>query len=142
MASTVLNGTGNFSYTNNTGQNVRVVVYGILVSWSDAKTSSVTGQVFAITAGNSTFSLAIQAGINNAYVVFGKGVAAGASNNEANPVYNISQTMLAYTSNLDFVAAMPTEYMLAPGQTIASSATPVANPPIISYNMLVIPENG
>lgn len=142
MASTVLNGTGNFSYTNNTGQNVRVVVYGMTVSWSDAKTSPTVGQIFAITAGNSAFSFAIQPGINNAFVTFGKGVAAGASNDEVTPVYNISQNMLAYCSNLDIVAAMPTEYMLAPGQTISSTATPLSNPPIISYNMLVIPENG
>lgn len=48
MASQVLSGTGNVSYTNNTGQNVRIVINfmstagTIVMSWSGGATASST----------------------------------------------------------------------------------------------------
>lgn len=142
MASTVLNGSGNFSYTNNTGQNVRVIIYGMSIVWGPTQTSPTLAQSFSITAGGSTFTIGLQAGVQNAAVWFGKGMAVGASNDASTPAYATGSNMLAYASNLDIVAAMPTEFVLSSGQTISSSGTPLANPPTVSYNMLVIPENG
>ena len=126
MASQVLSGTSNPSYTNNTGQNVRVVINymapqiggnvdrgrgeqssGITINWNGLSasasrplasftTSTVTGLVSVTPLGDP--------------IVIGRSVMAGA------PV------------------ALPVELILAPGQTFSAVCGP--------HNIVVIPENG
>jgi hypothetical protein len=120
MAATVLSGTGNVTYTNSTGQNVRVIVNycycsntssysnpnSITVSWGSGATAKSSAQAF---------------GRNLAYVSNIPGTANGFGNNMA---YGSGQSPL------------PTEIMLAAGQTFSISGA------IGSYNIVVIPEAG
>ena len=122
MASQVLSGSGNVTYTNNTGQNVRVVInfassnYGLTVSWAGVSATS----AYAIAIGrNLAFS--------NTY---GSGGVATigfvASNMNVLDGYEATGT------------ALPTEVMLAPGQTFSISSPYTMG----SYNIVVIPEAG
>jgi len=109
MAAQVLSGSSNVSYTNNTGQNVRVIINymsgaNISMSWA-----SVTVSALGITA----------IGRNIAYV--------SASSTNGN---NATTSATTGTS-----AALPTEVMLAAGQTFSATN-------ITAYNILVIPEGG
>ena len=117
MASQVLSGTGNVSYTNNTGQNVRIVINfmgsvgsipTIVINWGGAG-ASVSGQ--------TGVSYAI--GRNLAFTVLA-GTAGFAANNGFLPPQTGS--------------TLPTELMLAPGQTFSASCG--------AYNIVVIPEAG
>jgi hypothetical protein len=128
MASTVLSGTGNVTYTNSTGQNVRVIINfmrsysvsrggGVIdhyISMSWAGVSIVNGSGGA--SGSSQFSI----GRNLAYTNYGG--YAGMTSNNANGG--------SYTTNLDY----PTEIMLTPGQTFSASCT--------AHNIVIIPEAG
>ena len=128
MASQVLSGSSNVSYTNNTGQNVRIVInymkaavqtpggittYIISMSWAGV----------SISGPNSRSSYAI--GRNLAFNNFGT---AGISAN------NFS-TDVGTSLNTSGNPGLPTELMLAPGQTLAITGTD-------AYNIVVIPEAG
>ena len=114
MASQVLSGTGNVSYTNNTGQNVRVIINYC----SNTFTSG--GEIVISWAGVSLTVIAYALGRNLAYV--------GAQNNH---------DMVSGNSGYN----APTELMLAPGQTFSLSAGRVDRPNG-PYNIVVIPEAG
>jgi hypothetical protein len=120
MASQVLSGSSNVSYTNNTGQNVRIVINymrgdstttsRISISW--AGVSETSSNIFAI-------------GRNLAYSYSSAGDPVVANNSQG----------IASGSFSRFVTnALPTELMLAPGQTFSASCGP--------YNIVVIPEAG
>ena len=112
MASQVLSGSSNVSYTNNTGQNVRIVINYMNTSSTDIFNPSIT-----LSWGGVAVSAVIQAiGRNLAFT-------RGSANNNA-----ISN---ATSSNQQ---ALPTELMLAPGQTFSASCG--------VYNVVVIPEAG
>jgi hypothetical protein len=123
MAATVLSGTGNVTYTNTTGQNVRVVInfavittkvtdYTLTMSWSATAGGTVSiptnfagiGRNLAFTTGNTNTA-------NDAVI--------GSGGSEKN--------------------ALPTEIMLAAGQTFSLAANG-AN--LMSYNIVIIPEAG
>jgi hypothetical protein len=119
MASQVLSGSGNVSYTNNTGQNVRVIINYLAcpsivnVSWAGVTISS-------------EIATGVNAGRNAAF-----GLATGST---ATVVANNSKPGGSGTF-------LPTEIMLAAGQTFAISSANLSNP-ITAYNIVVIPEAG
>ena len=110
MASQVLSGSSNPSYTNNTGQNVRVVINYmstvVSLSWAGVSVS-----------GGGTNSIAGAIGRNLAFTTISGGDGIAASN---------------MRSGID--SSLPTELMLAPGQTFSATCG--------VYNIVVIPEAG
>ena len=121
MAAQVLNGTGNVSYTNSTGQNVRVVINYLSIpssgettfalgGWSDKhnQQESAMGQKLAYTRGSSS-----QGWQNNSMMVAG--------NNSSHQGW-------------------PMEFALANGDTF--SYTTDANTDNFRYNIIIIPEAG
>ncbi len=133
MASQVLSGSSNVSYTNTTGQNVRVVInymrgvsdgignFEISMSWGGGSASG--SSVLAIGR-----NLAFSAGFRSS---------SGLSAN-TNPVTMTANNMCIHggiSANGELTeAALPTEIMLANGQTFSASCG--------AYNIVVIPENG
>lgn len=120
MASQVLSGTSNVSYTNNTGQNVRIVInymktrlisglYQISMSWAGVSISSPSSFAEFTIGRNlaSRTSIGLESG-----GLIGNNLSGGAG-----------------------TIGLPTELMLAPGQTFAATG-------IDAYNVVVIPENG
>lgn len=149
MAATVLSGNGAVAYTNNTGQNVRVIInyfkgnhdytnatkpFEYTIAWGNGAAAYYTASNNQ--AGNFWF------GKNIAYqdIVQGNGIALAMN--------NLVDT--AVQSSGHFVQGLPTEVMLANGQTF--SITAVNNSALFgsaqsvtidgSYNILVIPEGG
>ena len=114
MASQVLSGSSNVSYTNNTGQNVRIVI----------------NYMAGVTSGSST-TLTINwsgVGVTAALQAIGRNLAiSNTSNNSINAVPSSSGGIAPIT-------ALPTELMIAPGQTFSASCG--------AYNIVVIPEAG
>ncbi len=117
MASQVLSGASNPSYTNNTGQNVRIVINymqgtannTLTISWAGV---SVTGQSIGLNFG--AFSVNPAGSISAPSFAIGRGVS-GATTNVNVPI-------------------LPTELILAPGQVFSAVCA--------VYNIVVIPENG
>ena len=149
MAATVLSGNGAVAYTNNTGQNVRVIInyfkgnhdylcatkpFEYTIAWGNGAAAYYTASNNQ--AGNFWF------GKNIAYqdIVQGNGLALA--------INNLVDT--AVQSSGHFIQGLPTEVMLANGQTF--SITAVNNSALSgqaqsvtidgSYNILVIPEGG
>jgi hypothetical protein len=127
MASTVLSGSSNVSYTNNTGQNVRVVINymrGALytdsaylyIDMAFGSSGTITALVAAI-GRNLAFSTGIGGASGGLYA------AISANNMAVNEATSASEF-----SNY----ALPTEIMLAAGQTFSATCG--------SYNIVVIPE--
>jgi hypothetical protein len=114
MAAQVLTGTGNVSYTNNTGQNVRIIVN--VYQFSSAVTVSMS-------VGGSTFTAASVLG-------FGKNYAFSTSRSTAS----------FFASNIlsTAEAGLPIEVMLSAGQSFSVSSAAASS----NYNILVIPEAG
>ena len=119
MASQVLSGSSNPSYTNNTGQNVRVVINymrassGITINWAGVSASApnalAIGRNLAFHGGLGTESPGLNAQANNMIVV---------------------ESGAAQRQN----EAVPTEIMLANGQTFSAVCG--------VYNIVVIREDG
>lgn len=112
MAAQVLSGTSNVSYTNNTGQNVRIVINfmekasnnPLTISWSAS-----SGGTVSISESNAK-----TIGRNLAY-------ASGQGTHGSNMVAS---------GNIAF----PTELMIAAGQVFSAICG--------AYNIVIIPENG
>ena len=136
MASQVLSGSSNVSYTNNTGQNVRIVI-----NYMAGVSATATGASFSVeyrTISLSWAGISASAG----FVAIGRNLAynsverTGLPQNSNNALASNSGTLDTRTSTfpLDFEGALPTELMLAPGQTFSASCG--------AYNIVVIPEAG
>lgn len=119
MASQVLSGSSNPSYTNNTGQNVRVVInymasnQGITINWAGV-------------SANAPYAIAI--GRNLAYSVGSGGDTAGV---------NVSSNNMAVFESGDSQrsnSGLPTELMLANGQSFSAVCG--------AYNIVIIREDG
>jgi hypothetical protein len=128
MASIVKSGEGNFTYTNNTGQNVRLVINYMAsgiggenffnMSWSKSDSPDITGiEVYAPEIGR-TLNSSYFTTFRDLYQFY---------ENRGN---NIFQSFYA-----------PTEIMLAPGQTFFTAA-PSLTYPLGPYNIVIIPEAG
>lgn len=121
MASQVLSGTGNVSYTNNTGQNVRIVI-----NYMESKTNTLPGgsQTNEMTISWSGASVSQFIGTGGSLFALGRNLAF------SNPNYNTANNYFGTSGYTGF----PTELMLAPGQTFSATCG--------GYNIVVIPEAG
>lgn len=115
MASQVLSGSSNVSYTNNTGQNVRIVI-----NYMAGSTAAGAGpQISMSWAGVSINNIVRAIGRNLAITLSGAG----------------SINALPGQSGINLVASsFPTEIMIASGQTFSATCG--------EYNIVVIPEAG
>lgn len=132
MASQILSGSGNLSYTNNTGQNVRIVIVymsspvgqkGISISWAEISASADT----AIAMGkNLAFSVGMTGPRQPKFGDDDPGI----------PQTIAASGMIPFESGPDqhVTMALPSEICLAPNQTFSATCG--------SYNVLVIPEGG
>ena len=117
MAAQVLSGTGNVSYTNSTGQNVRLVINYLRVA--DDCTVSFTGISIGIGANGAVYgnSLGYRGQTN-----------AGAADK-------------AWDGGTSSVEGLPLEIALANGDTFSISADKTSSD-IEGYNIIIIPEAG
>ena len=121
MASQVLSGSGNVSYTNNTGQNVRVVI-NYMSGTSTAGSGTITNPGIIINWGPPTAPLRVQL-TGTGFSAIGRNIA-----------FNTNITGLGNNGILQPGNALPTELMLAPGQIFNATCS--------LYNIVVIPEAG
>lgn len=118
MASQVLSGASNPSYTNTTGENVRIIINYMqsvyVMSWS------------GVAVNNSTAPKTI--GRNLAFINLSTALDFGS------PV-NISASNMAGGYNAANISVgLPTELMIAPGETFSATCG--------VYNIVIIPEGG
>jgi len=155
MASTVLSGPSNPSYTNNTGQNVRVVINfmrSLRIANGNAEILSINwagvGQTYSNRGDSSGTALTdspvpVYIGRNLAFVQsiiapddaeggISPTVAALSSNNAMAPSTRISTIFSRIPSESEVALALPTEIILAPGQTFSAQCG--------VHNIVVIPE--
>lgn len=146
MASQVLSGTGPVSYTNNTGENVRVVINFLEWGASGGPNDNI---VLSWGAGSVNIACRLRGAIGRNlaynvqkvdYTTFNSVTVFSVANNgvvidDAGPGINSRVSLLA-----------PTEVMLAPGGTFSTSLTGIPTTPpdstIKGYNIVVIPEGG
>lgn len=114
MASQVLSGSSSVSYTNNTGQNVRIVI--------NFMSSSSSSPGIIITWGAASAPLRVQL-VGTSVAAIGRNLA-----------FNTGTTSAGNNGLLSSGNALPTELMLAPGQVFNASCG--------LYNIIVIPEAG
>ena len=115
MAAQVLTGTTSFTYTNNTGQNVRLIVY--YLETSSSGNPAVTFNGSGMGAVNIPKSSRI-----------GKYVAA---HNDQGTYGNNHANEGGYNTRFAF----PCEFVMANGDSFSSNG-------VVKYNVLVIPEGG
>lgn len=136
MASQVLSGSSDPSYTNNTGQNVRVVINFMLntasIAWGGVATSispkATIGRNLAFSNGSGTgvasnMALKFTTTISQQVLVASSG-----------GVPYAVDTFKTVSTTKENIASLPTELMLAPGQTFSAVCS--------VYNIVVIPEAG
>ena len=149
MAATVLSGNGAVAYTNNTGQNVRVIIN--YFKGNHDYTNATKPFIYTIAWGNGAVAYYTASNNQAGNFWFGKNIAYQdivQGNGIALAMNNLVDTAVASSGH--FVQGLPTEVMLANGQTF--SITAVNNSAISgqaqsvtidgSYNILVIPEGG
>ena len=119
MAAQVLSGTGNVSYTNSTGQNVRLVINYLRVA--DDCTVSFTGISIGIGANGAVYG--------NSLGYRGQTGTEGASADKA------------WGGGSESVTGLPLEIALANGDTFSISADKTSSD-IEGYNIIIIPEAG
>ena len=123
MAAQVLSGSGNVSYTNSTGQNVRIVInYIDVLTGAGNGTMSFQGVTVELIAGASY-------GKTLAFTDDFGGNSAGAT-----------QSMSAQTGGTGNRTAVPLEIAIAAGETF--SITHNDSTRIKGYNCIIIPEAG
>ena len=144
MASQVLSGTGPVSYTNNTGENVRVVIN--FLEWSPL--SGLQGPTGTIVLSWGAGSVAIDCRNSGA---IGRNLAFSLENSQefstnSASAFAVSNNGIAFadgTYSAGVRLISPTEVMLAPGGTFSTSVTGAATDSNIKgYNIVVIPEGG
>jgi hypothetical protein len=156
MASTVLSGASNPSYRNNTDQNVRIVINYMAGTGGNTSTLTINWAGVSVSTSSDQGNIAI--GRNLAYSQLFRDTASGGTQQvqvglERDQFGNIirdsrgprsifqavgvnNSVALAAASNnaAGFVSSLPTELMLAPGQTFSAVCS--------VHNIVVIPENG
>jgi hypothetical protein len=137
MASQVLSGSSNPSYTNNTGQNVRVVI-NFMANVTSISWAGVSATASSCTIGRNLASLSFfydtEASTPSGTATL-QSVAVTSSMTGNNLAGNIPTANQPEASgSADFSIALPTELMLASGQTFSATCG--------AYNIVVIPEAG
>jgi len=132
MASTILSGTGNVSWTNNTGGNVRVIIYYF---GANNVASTTNGLGISMNAGGATITAAFTKAV-------GKNLASSygylsSTHSSSSFVQNNMASRIADDHNT-FPQALPTELVLANTRTLSITLTGGT----ASYNILIIPEDG
>ena len=123
MAAQVLSGTGNVSYTNSTGQNVRLVINYL-------ETASLDGDTTVSFPGNAITI--------DPYACYGKTLAF-----QRNSGDNSSHGSMAtgfQGGHLNQLNPLPLEIALANGNTFSITGASSAN--VKGYNIIIIPEAG
>lgn len=144
MASEVRSGTSNPSYTNNTGQNVRIVINYMASAFAS---QTIPGGSSAQTFNYPTITIS-WAGVSvrvRGVDAIGRNLAFATTETEFvdNPSFHVSSNMLSvkrlYANTQGFdpikyggIGALPTELMLADGQTFSAVCG--------AYNIVIIPE--
>ena len=142
MASQVLSGTGPVSYTNNTGENVRVVIN--FLEWG---ASSGVNDNIVLSWGAGSVNIACR---NRGAI--GRNLAFNIQRvekltNSSTINYGVANNGVSIIDDFDITPSInltsPTEVMLAPGGTFSTSVTgTAADSTIKGYNIVVIPEGG
>jgi len=153
MASQVFSGTDqqSFTYTNNTGQNVRIIINYLRIALGSAGANPGNCK---ITAGNLVFpTVQSTNNFNIIRLVIGRNLAfTQYATNDTGLITTISSNN-AYISqfdNLENEVALATELMISSGQVFSIVATPRGGTSgsvsiqsaAFSYNFVIIPENG
>ena len=135
MASQVLTGTGDVTYTNNTGQNVRIVInYMKLNNSNSVNFGSITVSFGGVSTTIKTYGGSVGRGI--------AGTTRGSSNSGSGPSAQNFAKDLNITGEIEGV---PLEIILAPTETfsvVGNAQAQVSTITIAAYNMVVIPEAG
>ena len=125
MAATVLSGTGNVSYTNNTGQNVRIII-NYLINYGNA-----TGTITVSNSDGTGIDILLRAD-----TVIGKNLAY--SNHNGNVHSQNSNTSDTSYDTSDENPGIPLEVAVEPGGTFSVTTSNNAT----RHNILIIPEAG
>jgi len=132
MAATVHSGDdSNFSYTNSTGGNVRVII-GIVLSNKDAQTTS-QGVKMRFGASGSAYTMQATSGTNSVFTGFGKHMT-WSGDSPADRWYALGGGGSANAS------VFATEIWLANGHSIDIQGVN-GSYPLKQYNILTIPED-
>ena len=121
MAAQVLSGEGNVTYTNSTGQNVRLVINYLE---NDISTATITYPGFSVSIPKNT-----KVGKTLAYIDYGYGGSTTPS------------VAMAYNNSSGLKLCIPLEVALANGQTFSVN-NPTNSSYIKGYNIIIIPEAG
>ena len=136
MAAQILSGTGGVSYTNSTGQNVRIIINYMIVYRSATSMSWTGDNGTAELRPNNNATI----GKELAYVVRGKEQTDSTSGSSKVITTNHGQRVSitsggAVLGSAENLGGMPTEIALGPGYTFSTSPTG-------KYNITIIPEAG
>ena len=126
MASTVNAGSGNWSYTNSTGGNVRVIIAFFYNHPSQSPNSGLVQVIAGVTVATD------QSGTNQRFIGFGKHV-----------TYMVGSSSTSFQSKgvVGYQAGgngFVDEFYLADGQSASVSASSTNQP--LGYNILIVPE--
>jgi len=127
MASTVNAGTGNWSYTNSTGGNVRVIIAFFFNNASQSYNAGLTQVIAGVTTASAT------SGTNQTFTGFGKHVTYMVSGSGTTPV-QVKNVVGYQAGGNGFID----EFYLADGQSASVSAAGSLQPK--GYNILIVPE--
>ena len=131
MASQVLSGSGEVTYTNNTGQNVRIVINYMKFTNSDSiNFGSITVSFGGVSTTIRTYGGTIGRGI--------AGTTRGGSNASSGPS---GQNFAKDISQTGEIEGVPLELIIAPTETFSVVGN-AATMTIAAYNIVVIPEAG
>ena len=125
MAAQVLSGSGNVSYTNSTGQNVRLVI-----NYLETKESDTISSTLSFPGGSIELK---------GWSVYGKTIAYVNSGGSTDSGWAEHASNTANTTQSRKVYAIPLEIALANGGTFSISGTAGD---VKGYNIIIIPEAG
>jgi len=120
MAATVLSGTSNITYTNSTGGNARVIINYM---------ASPTAMTWTTTAGGTATITATNVRAIGRNLAFSNGIVSASPSSLTANNMSIDDLVTEHLST-----TLPTEIMLATGQTFSATCT--------TYNIVIIPEAG
>lgn len=130
MAATVLAGTGNVSYTNNTGGNVRVIVNYFGANSADGTTN---GKGISMNIAGATISAQYTKAIGKNLALQG-----GYARDSTSSISLYAQNLATDLNAVNYQQALPIEFYLATTQSMSITLSGGT----ASYNVLVIPEAG
>lgn len=137
MASQVLSGSGNVSYTNTTGENVRIIIN--YMSGAERREVSdgddIVGIYISFPGGSAGDKRVLAIGKHLAHVTTSSSVTVSSENALMGWINRSAADDYRFEAPTDGTSfAIPLELMLAPGQSFSARC--------FSYNIVVIPEGG